>query len=64
MSGRRSPIAIEAPEVEPTVPPSARPSPHRRSTAPPTPDAAELEGLLVAVLDDLGAAHHRPFSRG
>jgi len=43
------PIAIEAPEVEPTV--RAEPA------------AGELEGLLVAVLDDLGSAHHRPFSR-
>jgi hypothetical protein len=43
------PIALEAPEVEPTV--RAEPA------------AAELEGLLVAVLDDLGSAHHRPFSR-
>ena len=49
------PIALEAPEVEPTV--RAEPAPT------PAPDPAELEGLLVAVLDDLGSAHHRPFSR-
>jgi hypothetical protein len=24
---------------------------------------ADAEGILAAVLDDLGAAHHRPFSR-
>ena len=47
------PIALEAPEVEPTV----------RAEPGPAPDPAELEGLLVAVLDDLGSAHHRPFSR-
>jgi hypothetical protein len=27
-------------------------------------DAEEVEGVLVGVLDDLGSAHHRPFSRG
>jgi hypothetical protein len=27
-------------------------------------DAEELDGLLAGVLEDLGAAHHRPFSRG
>jgi hypothetical protein len=26
--------------------------------------AGEVEAVLVSVLDDLGAAHHRPFSRG
>jgi hypothetical protein len=27
-------------------------------------DAERLEAVLVGVLDDLGSAHHRPFSRG
>jgi hypothetical protein len=27
-------------------------------------DAEALDALLAGVLDDLGAAHHRPFSRG
>ena len=54
------PIALEAPEVEPTV----RAEPAAEPAAPDlAPDPAELEGLLVAVLDDLGSAHHRPFSR-
>ena len=44
------PSAIAPPEVEPDV------------SAPAAPDP-ELEGVLVGVLDDLGAAHHRPFSR-
>jgi hypothetical protein len=26
-------------------------------------DAARTEEILVGVLDDLGSAHHRPFSR-
>ncbi len=46
------PAAVEVPEVEPEV----------RVEQAPEPDP-ELEGLLVAVLDDLGSAHHRPFSR-
>ena len=31
--------------------------------APPQLGAAQAEQILCAVLDDLGAAHHRPFSR-
>ena len=27
-------------------------------------DPDHVEAVLVSVLDDLGAAHHRPFSRG
>jgi len=27
-------------------------------------DEAQVEAVLVGVLDDLGSAHHRPFSRG
>jgi hypothetical protein len=43
------------------------------AVAPPEPDEEivvtamqddEVEAVLVAVLDDLGSAHHRPFSRG
>lgn len=49
---------VEAPEVEPTV--RAEPESAPAPAAEPDP---ELEGLLVAVLDDLGSAHHRPFSR-
>ena len=56
LSGANSqPPAVEVPEVEPEV--RVEPEP-----APDLPDP-ELEGMLVAVLDDLGSAHHRPFSR-
>ena len=48
--------AVEVPEVEPEVRAEPAPEPD------PEPDL-ELEGLLVAILDDLGSAHHRPFSR-
>jgi hypothetical protein len=43
------------PEVEPVV--------HERAVAPAPARDPELEGMLVEILDDLGAAHHRPFSR-
>jgi hypothetical protein len=46
-----APIAVE-PRPEPTEPPEhAAPS-------------VDAEAVLAGVLDDLGAAHHRPFSRG
>jgi hypothetical protein len=45
---RRRPVAAVAPPVAP----------------PPTLDAGAVEAVLAGVLDDLGAAHHRPFSRG
>lgn len=48
------PEAIAAPEVEPEVIVPA---------ASPRLSPQELEGALVAALDDLGSAHHRPFSR-
>jgi hypothetical protein len=42
---------------------SAEPEPVAQApAAPPQPDP--LEDLLAAALDSLGAAHHRPFSRG
>ena len=49
------PVVVAEPEPEPIVIPEP--------IAPPM-DADSAQGILVAVLDDLGAAHHRPFSRG
>ena len=43
------------------------PEPVRVAPQPPQPaslDAGRAEAILVGVLDDLGAARHRPFSRG
>jgi hypothetical protein len=51
----------EAPEAaapEPAAPPTAP------ETTPASLDARRAEEILSGVLDDLGAAHHRPFSRG
>ena len=56
--------------VEPAAPPPRRPSPRRararaRAGAAPAPrlDAERAQAALTGVLDTLGAAHHRPFSR-
>jgi hypothetical protein len=57
------PVAVE-PEPEPAAP---EPEPEPVSVAPepePAPlDAERAEAILTGVLDDLGSAHHRPFSR-
>ncbi len=49
------PAPLTPPEVEPTV--IAEPA------AATMPDGQSVDNFLSAVLDDLGAAHHRPFSR-
>jgi len=57
---------VAPPEVEPTVtaetPPQPEPEPAAAIDT--TLDDDHITGILTAVLDDLGAAHHRPFSRG
>jgi hypothetical protein len=47
------PVAVVEPEPEPAPDPAL-----------PAFDDERLEAVLVGVLDDLGSAHHRPFSRG
>jgi hypothetical protein len=62
---RRDPqVLVPAPTPEP-----ARESEVVTDDAPDTPtpvplDAGRAEAILAGVLDDLGSAHHRPFSRG
>jgi hypothetical protein len=55
------------PEVAAPRPPEPPPPPEPQPAAPanePAPlDAGRAEEILVGVLDDLGAARHRPFSR-
>ena len=57
---RRAPEPVApapAPEPEPVVAEAAPPPP-------PALDPEKAEATLTGVLDTLGAAHHRPFSRG
>jgi hypothetical protein len=59
------PLAAE-PDPEPVVvEPEPEPEPRAAEPEPgPAPlDAARAEAILTGVLDDLGSAHHRPFSR-
>jgi hypothetical protein len=59
----------ERPPAEPRPESAAAPAADPPAAAPtadePAPlDAGRAEEILVGVLDDLGAARHRPFSRG
>ena len=64
-----TPETVSAPEPEPVRPPEVEPKVSAEEAAPEEPadsstlDGASLEAALEAVLDNLGAAHHRPFSR-
>jgi hypothetical protein len=64
---------VEPEPQEPPAPPEPatipRPEPPLEPAAgdpdgPALSSPAELDTVLAAVLDDLGSAHHRPFSRG
>ncbi|HEY6761260.1 MAG TPA: hypothetical protein VI318_17310 [Baekduia sp.] len=64
--GRRA-KAEAAPAAQlPPAPPAAEPEPEPEpeAVAEPAFDGDRVEAVLVGVLDDLGSAHHRPFSRG
>jgi hypothetical protein len=54
------PVAAAEPDLEP-VAVVAEPEPE--PTAPPILDDERVHAILTGVLDDLGSAHHRPFSR-
>ena len=59
---------VEEPEAASPAPPEPAPAPERApacaETTPAPLSAGRAEEILVGVLDDLGAARHRPFSRG
>jgi hypothetical protein len=57
---RRGRSRAAEPAIAAVVAPVAKPVP---AAAPPL-DHGAIEAVLVGALDDLGAAHHRPFSRG
>jgi hypothetical protein len=57
------PVAVETPAVE--APPVEEPELEGEiAVTAAAMDAEQVEAVLVGVLDDLGSAHHRPFSRG
>jgi hypothetical protein len=56
-------VAVAEPEPEPEPTPAPAPPLAAVESAVPPLTGADAEGILAAVLDDLGAAHHRPFSR-
>jgi hypothetical protein len=65
------PAAPPAQPVEPQPEPVPEPEPEPEPLRPAQPDdpltpaaSVDTQKVLDAVLDDLGAAHHRPFSRG
>jgi hypothetical protein len=53
----------EVAEPEVTEPEAAQPEPEPVAEAPPAPADPGGEAALVAALDSLGMAHHRPYSR-
>jgi hypothetical protein len=62
------PVAVEPePAAEPVAvepePVAVEPEPVAAEPRPAPLDAARAEAILTGVLDDLGSAHHRPFSR-
>jgi hypothetical protein len=62
---RRAPAPVEAAPVEPVAvepEPEPEPAPEPEPSPPPL-DDERTAAILNGVLDTLGAAHHRPFSR-
>jgi hypothetical protein len=53
---------VVVPEPEPVVIAVVEPEPVAEPE--PAADAVDAEAVLAGILDDLGSAHHRPFSRG
>jgi hypothetical protein len=65
---RRHAAEVPTPTPGPPAPPApdpAPPTPAPQPGPPPAPDPAppQIQAVLTQVLDDLGQAHHRPFSR-
>lgn len=61
---RRPEPAAPEPEPEPLAPAALDPEPPEREPPEPERPAPDPDAVLAAALDALGAAHHRPFSRG
>ena len=68
------PVVVQVPEPEPAAEPEPEPEPVVEVTPEPEPEPApeppaglaeeRVQAVLDGALDALGAAHHRPFSRG
>jgi hypothetical protein len=56
--------APPVPRAVPPPPPPAAAAPEPEPEPEPGPEPVDVRGVLERALDDLGAAHHRPFSRG
>jgi hypothetical protein len=59
----REPVAEPEPDAAAEPEPVAEPEPADPEPAEPALDHERAQAILTGVLDDLGAAHHRPFSR-
>ena len=57
-------VLVPAPTPEPAREPGVVTDDAPGTRTPVPLDAGRAEAILVGVLDDLGSAHHRPFSRG
>jgi hypothetical protein len=59
-----APVAVVEPELEPEPePPAHEPEPRAAPEPSIVDELADAESALIAALDSLGQAHHRPFSR-
>jgi hypothetical protein len=68
-AAEQQPVVVAVAEPEPDAEPEpvavAQPEPEREAPASSAPlDDHRAHEILTGVLDDLGSAHHRPFSRG
>ena len=57
------PVALVEPEDEPLEPVERDPEPQPNASPTPEPPPRPGEAALIAALDSLGMAHHRPYSR-
>jgi hypothetical protein len=57
------PEPVRLPEPPPLPEPTPLPERPADDDPPPAAEAVDVEGVLASVLDSLGSAHHRPFSR-
>jgi hypothetical protein len=69
VEAEQEPVAVAVPEPVEPEPVAVEPEPVAAEPEPAAPaddplDGERAQAILTGVLDDLGSAHHRPFSRG